>query len=285
MRKRTVRSAAELSGVGIHTGVEVAMRIHPSPAGGGIRFIRTDKGCAQIAACRESVVSTERRTGIGADIGGELVTVSTIEHFMAACMVAGVFNLLVEIDGPEVPIMDGTAGPFMDLIESAGIVDLEPEERAFHFETELLFNRGPFVLVKPYDSPLVASYSWKNGLSEERERQYARIDFGDDPMGTFRRELAMARSPCWIPSLEGLQSRGLALGVDLGKNCMPFDADGRVVGHVNCPDEAARHKLVDLLGDLALVSGVIHGSVFAHGTGHRDNALVASAANLRRASQ
>ncbi|HRC85357.1 MAG TPA: UDP-3-O-acyl-N-acetylglucosamine deacetylase [Thermoanaerobaculia bacterium] len=258
--QKTLAREVAITGVGIHTGKTLRMRLLPAPAGSGIVFRRTDAGGVLIPALASEVSSVELATTLGRDD----VTISTVEHLLAAIRIADIDNLLIELDGPEVPILDGSALPFLKLLDAAGTT-LQPGGRRIlavtrPVEVELGAKR---IRVSPYPG-LRVRYS---------------IDFAVETIGhqeldlvidreSFERELAPARTFAMVSDVERLKSRGLALGGAVD-NCVVFAADGPVNTSLRFADEPVRHKALDAVGDLALAGAPLWASIEVERGGHQ----------------
>lgn len=259
----TIKSPVSLEGIGLHTGRPVKVRLCPAGAEYGIWFRRTDitDGPATIAAHWSSVVPSELCTMIMNDSG---VSVSTTEHLMAAIAGTGIHNLLVEIDGPEVPILDGSAAVFVRAIMARGIRRLDTPVRAIEILKPVEVTRGD----------ATAALEPARGLEID-----FRIDFADGAIGrqemtldmangAFVHKLSDARTFCRRSEVEAMRERGLALGGSLD-NAVVIDGD-RVLnpGGWRHDDEAVRHKMLDVLGDLALAGAPILGRFRGDRAGH-----------------
>jgi UDP-3-O-[3-hydroxymyristoyl] N-acetylglucosamine deacetylase len=255
---KTIARPVAISGVGIHTGRPVRVRLHPAPEGTGILFRRIDSG-VEIPALASEVSSVELATTLGRDD----VTISTVEHLLAAVHAHGLDNLFVDLNGPEVPILDGSASPWVHLLEAAGVKAQEGARRIFAVtapvEVEL---GGKRIRASPYPG-LRVSYA---------------IDFAHPAIGhqeidlvvdreSFERELAPARTFALAEDVERLHRRGLGLGGDLD-NCVVFGPEGPN----NAPrlaDEPVRHKALDAVGDLALVGAPVWAHLEVERGGHQ----------------
>jgi UDP-3-O-[3-hydroxymyristoyl] N-acetylglucosamine deacetylase len=270
----TLRSDATVAGIGVHSGSPVTLTLHPAEANTGIVFLRPGPNgqCdRELVADYRSVTATEFATVLGDQAGP---AVSTTEHVLAALHGLGVDNVVVEVDGPEVPIMDGSAEPFVAAIDQAGIATLTEPRR--------------------YIKVLKAVQIGKNGCSGEL-RPYARglrieteIEF-DHPMigcqtfamdvepDTFRRELARARTFGFMRDVAKLWSAGYALGASFENTVVV--AENRVLNAegVRFPDEFVRHKAVDAIGDLALAGAPLIGAYRSVRGGHKLNHAVLTA--------
>jgi len=277
-RQTTLRNPAVLSGVGVHSNAAVSIVLHPAEADTGIRFRRTGLAGQRprtIAAHWSQVTMTELCTVIG-DSGQ--ASVATIEHLLAAFLGLGIDNALVEIDGPEVPIMDGSAARFVDLIDAAGIETLSAPCRYIRVVRPVRVESGrSFCELRPAENPR------HTGLRLDVE-----IDFDCAAIGRqkksvdlvpalFRRELARARTFGFLADVERLYKAGFALGASL-ENTVALQGE-RVLNPegLRYADEFVRHKILDAIGDLALAGGRIIGLFRSHCGGHRMNVAVLKA--------
>jgi len=273
-RQTTLRDHTELRGVGVHSGLPVTLTLHPADADTGLRFVRTrlegweDR---EIPADMSAVTATEFATVLG-DASGPLV--STAEHVLAALAGLGVDNAVVEIDGPEAPIMDGSAAPFVAAIDSVGLKTLDRPRRYIKVLKPVRVNgNGCSGELRPHS----------RGLRVETE-----IDFDHPLIGrqkfmldlepqAFRRELARARTFGFMRDVTKLWNAGYALGASFENTVViaedrVLNADG-----VRFPDEFVRHKAVDALGDLALAGAPLIGAYRSVRGGHKLNHAVVTA--------
>lgn len=268
--QKTLKSPVTFRGRGLHSGLPVRMVLRPASADYGVWFSRTDLSGndALIPARWNAVVPSKLCTMISNSAG---VSVSTIEHLMAALMGLGLNNVLIEIDGPEVPILDGSSAPFVQAILARG------------FRTQVEAVRAIRIL---------QTVEVRDGLSWARlePAEMLEIDFAIDfdvaaigsqsrhlnlSNGAFVRELCDSRTFCMQSDIEVMRLRGLALGGTL-ENAVVFDGDKVLTpGGLRHPDEPVRHKMLDALGDLALAGGPILGRYVGHRAGHAlTNALL-----------
>ena len=262
--QRTTANAVELRGTGLHSGAEVLLRVCPAAGGSGVRFVRSDlDGAPEIPACLDAVVSTDRGTSIGAAD----VRVSTIEHFMAAVAARGIDNLRVEIDGPEVPILDGSFEPFFELLRTAGLEE-QPERVVEIAVKEPFSTEGPggssYAVFPGPDLKISGAIEFAHPAIG---RQFASFTVTPE---TFASEIATARTFGFMQEAEALRARGLALGATL-ENAIILDDAGVASGELRFPDEFVRHKVGDLIGDLALLGGRLRGHVIADRPSHAGN--------------
>lgn len=249
-RQQTIRRSTAISGVGIHTGKTTNLHILPAPAGSGIRFRRTDARSVEIRADIQDVSSLELATTLGRDD----VTVSTVEHLLAAAYALGIDNLIVELDGPEVPILDGSAMPYMLLLQAAGIRRQNADRRILAMTSVLEFKRDDkWLRASPYPGLRLDYTIDFAGCAVGRQR----LQLDVDPR-SFERELAPARTFCRQVDVEKMQRAGLGLGGSVD-NCIIFDDKGAVNTDLRFADEPVRHKALDAVGDFTLLGAPIWG--------------------------
>jgi UDP-3-O-[3-hydroxymyristoyl] N-acetylglucosamine deacetylase len=261
--QQTLKAAIGCVGVGLHSGQRVSLTFRPAPADHGIVFRRTDLG-ADIPARFDRVVETRLSTVLannGARIG-------TVEHVMAALAGCGIDNVVVEVDGPEPPILDGAAGQFVFLLDCAGTVAQDAPRSTIEIRRPVRVSDGDaFVELRP------ARTGFEMALS---------IDFTAPAIGrqalslrltpeSFRQELARARTFTLAEEIDELRAAGLAKGGSL-ENAIVID-QARVLNPagLRLPDEFVRHKLLDAVGDLALIGAPLRGRLIAHRSGHTLN--------------
>jgi UDP-3-O-[3-hydroxymyristoyl] N-acetylglucosamine deacetylase len=261
MMQHTVAREVACKGIGLHSGAKVSMKLRPAPPNFGIRFRRMDLGHhPAVVAHAHHVINTSLATSIG--FNG--TTVSTIEHLMAAIYVSSIDNLLVELDGPEVPIFDGSAGPFLDIISEAGLKEQNTPRQCIVITRPMLLGDGEaFVKAAPADHFQV---------------RYT-IDFPHPLVGkqtllwsfdaaTFGRDIATARTFGFLKDVEKLQSLGLAQGGSLA-HAVVFDDYGILnQDGFRFVDECVLHKILDFMGDLALTGKPMIGRFEVHKAGH-----------------
>jgi len=262
--QRTLRQKVSCTGIGLHSGAKITLTLSPAPANTGIRFVRTDLDPeVEIPALAPYVVDTRLATTIGKD-GARI---GTIEHLMAAFFGLGIDNCRVELDGPEVPIMDGSAAPFVYLIQSAGI-ELQREMKKF------------LVIRKPVE--VVDGDKWAKFLPAPQlsisftidfdhpliSRQTFRMDFSDR---FFHREIARARTFGFYEEVEMLKRMGLARGGSLDNAIVVDDFSILNPDGLRYPDEFVRHKILDSMGDISLLGMPVIGHLVAHKSGHALN--------------
>ncbi|HLY47292.1 MAG TPA: UDP-3-O-acyl-N-acetylglucosamine deacetylase [Stellaceae bacterium] len=258
--QRTLASVAGCRGIGLHCGQPVAMRLHPAPPDSGIVFRRLDAG-AEIRAhwtnTAESALSTVLSNREGIQIG-------TVEHLMAALAGCRIDNALVELDGPEVPIMDGSAAPFAHLIERAGTLEQDVARRALKILKPVSVSdaAGSAALVPEDGFSMSFEIDFDNPLIRRQE-----IALAFEP-GTFTAELAAARTFGLLDDWPRLKAAGLARGGSLDNAVVISGSRVLNDGGLRFADEFVRHKLLDALGDLYLAGGPIIGAFRGVRSGH-----------------
>lgn len=260
MRQRTIQRIVETRGVGLHSGKLVSLRLLPAAANTGIVFVRTDLENREVPARVEWVAQQELAMSLKRD-GAQVLTV---EHLLAALYATGVDNVRVEMNGPEVPVFDGSSRMFLHLIDEAGIKNLAA------FQSTLVVRRSVrvasargdrFVLVEPSDVFEVDyTIDFNHALVG---RQRLALDVTEE---SFRDELSSARTFCFLKDVEAMRARGLALGGSL-ESAVVIGEDG-FLSNPRMKDEFVRHKALDAVGDLALLGFRIRGRVVAQCAGH-----------------
>jgi UDP-3-O-[3-hydroxymyristoyl] N-acetylglucosamine deacetylase/3-hydroxyacyl-[acyl-carrier-protein] dehydratase len=287
--QQTIKKPVSLSGVGLHTGQNVTLNFLPAPANHGIKFQRIDLPEKPIIpADVDLVVSVERGTTL--DKNG--VKVATVEHLMAACLGLQIDNLLIELDGMEIPIMDGSSQPFVEALEKAGIQEQQEFREVFELRHPISFvdkENGVEMLAMPSDRyRITAMIDYQSPVLGQ---QHASLDHLND----FKKEFASARTFCFLHELEMLLDAGLIKGGDLNNAIVVVDKQieekevARLATIFQKPDitvveegilnnvklrhanEPARHKLLDIVGDLALVGIPFNAQIIATRPGHKSN--------------
>jgi UDP-3-O-[3-hydroxymyristoyl] N-acetylglucosamine deacetylase / 3-hydroxyacyl-[acyl-carrier-protein] dehydratase len=263
--RRTIGTPVDVSGIGLHLGVECTLTFHPALSGTGVRFHRRDlTNAAPIPALAEHAQLTERRT----QLGEEPNAVHTVEHVMAAVAALEIDDVLISIDGPEPPVMDGSAGPFFEALRGAGIIEHPGWVQRSRLASTVRFEDGESVYeAVPADAlELVVSIDFPHPLIGAQEYS-SRIS-----TDSFGRELAFARTFGFVHEVEWLRSRGLAKGGST-QNAIVLDATGVVENSLRSPDEFVRHKMMDCVGDLALLGSRLRARITAHKPSHRGTVL------------
>jgi UDP-3-O-[3-hydroxymyristoyl] N-acetylglucosamine deacetylase len=273
-RQTTLREQVSVSGIGVHSGSPVTVILHPAEPDTGVVFLRTGidgQKDRELPANFRSVTATEFATVLGDQSGP---AVSTTEHVLAALYAIGVDNAVVEIDGPEIPIMDGSAAPFVDAIDRAGMVATSSPRRCIKVLKPVRVNAdGCYGELRPH----------VRGLRLETEIEFDHPLIGrqklalDIEANLFRCELARARTFGFMRDVTKLWSAGFALGASF-ENTVVI-AEDRILNAegVRFPDEFVRHKAVDAIGDLALAGAPIVGAYRSVRGGHKLNHAVVTA--------
>lgn len=279
--QRTLRARIGCVGVGLHSGHRISMTLIPAPAGHGIVFRRVDLD-ATIPARFDHVIDTTLCTVL-ADPSRPQARVSTVEHLMAALAGCGVDNVLVEVDGPELPILDGSADPFVFLIDCAGLTGQDAAPVAIEVLRPVSVRDGEaFAELRPgpFGLDLSVSIAFQDAAIG---RQALSLRLTEDG---FRDELARARTFARRQDVAQMQAAGLARGGSLD-NAIVVEGDQVLnPGGLRMANEFVRHKMLDVVGDLALAGGALHGRFISHRGGHALNnkllrELFADAANWR----
>ena len=269
--QHTVAGPAICAGVGVHSGQRVRLSIRPAPAGSGIVFVRTDlAGDNRVRATAEAVTQTRLCTVIANESG---VTVATIEHLMAALAALDVDNAIVELDGPELPIMDGSALPFIQLIDRAGRRRQEAMRQYIEIlDTVEVIDGDKSVRLSPADRFEMAFEIAFDTPAIGRQR----VDLAVDE-ASFRSELADCRTFGFLKDVNALREMGLARGGSLD-NAVVIDGD-RILNPegLRRPDEFVRHKALDAVGDLYVLGAPIIGRFEGIRAGHALNNLIVRA--------
>jgi len=262
--QRTLAKTVTISGIGLHSGARINMTLRPAEAGTGIIFHRIDgQQTVSIAAIAENVVDTRMATVLGR---GD-VRVSTVEHLLATLSAYGIDNLHVDIDGPEVPILDGSSVPFASLLETAGTRKLSSKRRFLAIRHPLTVTDGDkrINIIPSRFYRMTYDIAFEHPCIPVQQRS---IKITAD---SFRRELAPARTFGFLRDVERLKAAGLARGGSL-ENAIVID-DERILNPegLRFPDEFVRHKILDAIGDLSLLGYPILGHVRAYKAGHDIN--------------
>ncbi len=269
-RQRTVSTEISLDGIGVHSGQPASLTFRPAAAGAGIRFRRADlDGAPEVPATLDYVV----RTDLGTTLGLDGVEVQTVEHVMAALSSVPVDNAIIELTGPEIPIRDGSFADYVLALEDAGIEEQDAEARTIQLLVPLQV-AGPDV--ESYVAAPGKGFRISGTIDFEHRsigRQYGsfRIDGGG-----FGRDLAPARTFGFVRDWDMLRGRGLALGANLD-NTVVLEDDEILNENLRFPDEFLRHKVGDIVGDLALLGERIQAHIVAERPSHAGNVALARA--------
>lgn len=255
----TLKEVTSCVGIGLHSGRKVTLTLKPAPGDSGIVFTRLDEDGLSIPATAEHLSHINHATCLAR----EGVRIETVEHLLAAFHALGIDNVVVELDGPELPIMDGSAAPFIYLIHEAGIRKLPAHRRVLKVTRPISVTDGRrSIAAYPCDS-LRLSYTINFDHPLLRHQEYS-IEIDES---SFVDEIAPARTFGFLKDVELMRQSGLALGGSLD-NAVVLGETGVLNNPLRYPDEFVRHKLLDLLGDLVLLGNPIKAHVVATRAGH-----------------
>lgn len=259
----TVKKTVSCCGVGLHSGRTVNLSINPAPQHYGIRFLRTDvMGSKPVLAHMDKVIDTRLAT----TIGDEYSRISTTEHLLAALKSYGIDNAEIELDSPEVPIMDGSAAPFISLLKSCGRRKQHGFRKALRIKRPIFFqDNGSSISIHPYDGFKVSgTIDFQDSFIQT---QNFSLDLTTD---RFDKEVSKARTFGYVEQVEELWANGLALGGTL-ENVIAIHWNRKSVLNedgLRYEDEFIRHKVLDIIGDMALLGCQVFGEIRAEKTGH-----------------
>lgn len=259
--EKTIRNAVECSGVGLHSGAPVKLRIQPAPAGTGVVFRRTDLDDFEVPATGRNVAKVSYATSLMR----KGVLISTTEHLLSAFIGTGVDNAIVELDNLELPILDGSAKPFVDMVQSVGLKQQRRKRSYMRIRKELEVREGgKFIGVYPVeDDSYCVTYSidFPHPLIGKTAFE---VDLSRD---LYTRDIAPARTFGFLHEAEAMRNMGLIRGAS-EQNAIVLTREGVKNGPLRYPDEFVRHKVLDLIGDLALLGHRILGRIVADRAGH-----------------
>ena len=257
--QRTLRRPITCTGIGLHSGNKVALSLKPAAADTGVRFRRSDLGDLEVPAIAKHVGDINYATGLTRDA----VRVDTVEHLLAALVSLGIDNVVVELNSPEVPIMDGSAAPFIYLIQEAGVKQLTSPRRYLKVLRPMALSRGDKrIALYPSDHFKVTySIAYDHPLLRHQSRT---LRITED---SFIEQIAPARTFTFLKEVEMLRQQGLALGGSL-ENAIVIGETGVLNHALRFDDEFVRHKILDVIGDMALVGHPVVGHLVAHRGGH-----------------
>src|SRR6476469_6227624 len=264
--QRTLRRNISCVGIGLHSGNKVRLSLKPAAADFGIRFRRTDLGDHEVPATVHNLAGIQLATGLARNE----VSVETVEHLLAALVSLGVDNVIVELNHPEVPIMDGSAAPFIYLIHEAGLKRLASPRKYLKVVRPIALSRGDKrIALYPSDHFKVTySISFDHPMLRHQTRTMQITE------ESFIEEIAPARTFGFLKEVEMLRQNGLALGGSL-ENAIVLGETG-ALNALRFEDEFVRHKILDVIGDMALVGYPIVGHLVAHRGGHALHTAFAS---------
>ena len=268
LKQRTLSSSITATGVGLHTGKKINLRINPGQPDRGIVFIRTDMTSEPIKASLKNVHDTRLST----TISNGNASVSTVEHLLSALAGLGIDNATIELDGPEVPIMDGSSRPFVFLIQSAGICEQNHPKKFIKITKDIeVIQNDKWAKIEPFDGFKVAFTIDFDHPSFPKETQTSTIDFSTI---SYLSQVSRARTFGFAKDIENLRKNNLALGGSVN-NAIVID-DYKIVNEdgLRYKDEFVKHKILDAIGDLYLLGHSLIGSFSAFKSGHHLNNLL-----------
>jgi UDP-3-O-[3-hydroxymyristoyl] N-acetylglucosamine deacetylase len=272
LRQRTLKSSTRTTGVGLHTGARVDLVLRPAPADTGIVFHRTDLVPPVAIPATASMVGDTRLSSTLRDGGA---SISTVEHLMSAMAGLGIDNLHVDVAGPEIPIMDGSAGPFVYLLQGAGIVEQNAPKRYLRIVSPVEVRDGDkWARFEPHHGfRLDFTIDFPHPVFGSENRHVV-IDFAEH---SYVKEVARARTFGFMQDVEAMRAAGLGLGGSL-QNAIVLD-EVRVLNSegLRYDNEFVRHKVLDAIGDLYLLGHPLIGQYTAHKSGHALNNALARA--------
>lgn len=266
LRQRTLKNMVRATGVGLHTGEKVYMTLRPAAAGTGIVFRRTDLNPPVDIKADPYAVGDTR---LSSCLEKGTARVSTVEHLMSAMAGLGIDNAFVDVSGPEIPIMDGSAAPFVFLLQSAGLVEQKAPKQFIRVKKPVEVKSGDkWVRFEPHNGfRLSLTIEYDHPVFEE-SRQSVTVDFSTT---SYVREVSRARTFGFMQDVEAMRSQGLALGGSLD-NAIVMD-EYRVLNSdgLRYSDEFVKHKVLDAIGDLYLLGHPLIGAFSGHKSGHALN--------------
>ena len=258
-RRKTINTDVSITGIGLHSGIYTTVELHPANVGSGITFVRADLHGLRIPALQASTTALDYATTVGRDD----VSVGTVEHLLSAVMACGITDLDIHIDGREVPIVDGSALPFMHLIDAAGVRELDAEVPVLRINEPIEVSDGEKTIHMKPSNRLMLTYKIDFDHPSIGKQSF-HFDYQHD---NFLKKIAPARTFGFLREVEQLRAAGLARGGSV-ENCIVLDDRAVMNGPLRFRDEFVRHKILDLLGDLALIGRPIVGEITAHRAGH-----------------
>jgi len=268
--QKTIGKTVSVEGVGVHSGAPATLTFLPAEPKSGVRFRRADlEGAPEITVDLDHVCGTE----LGTSLEEGLAKVMTVEHVMAALTARGIDNVILELSGPEPPILDGSFKGYLDVLDQAGLVEQDAPRKVLKIDEPVTvkLDTGEFYVAAPGDGfRISATIEFEH---PSIGRQFGTFFFGDE---SFSEEIGSARTFGFKADAEALHSRGLALGASL-ENTVVLDEDGVMNDGLRFPDEFLRHKVGDIVGDLGLLGAALDVHIVAERPSHRGNVELAKA--------
>jgi len=265
-KERTLSAPVDFAGIGIHSGKEVTIRFLPSPPGSGIVFRRIDlPGKPEIKASIDHVQDTMRST----TIGSSGVQVFTVEHVLSAVSAYSIDNLVIELTDVEPPVGNGSADIFVEMIEQSGIIEQNQEKEVYRVVRPILWEEGDrYIAAFPYDNGFRISYTLHYPESKVLQGQFHSVELSPE---IFKKEIAMCRTFSRYEEVEFLIDKGLIKGGSLSNTVVVKDEAVFSKEGLFFSNEMARHKILDIIGDLSLIGIPLEAHIVAQKTGHAAN--------------
>jgi UDP-3-O-[3-hydroxymyristoyl] N-acetylglucosamine deacetylase / 3-hydroxyacyl-[acyl-carrier-protein] dehydratase len=275
MKQRTIAREARLSGVGLHSGETCTVQVRPGAADSGMVFVRSDlPGKPRLRAHPDLLCQRQRRTAMAL---GE-VEIHTPEHFLAAATGLGIDNLVIELDNQELPGMDGSARDFVNTLREAGVVEQDVDRRSYTVTEAIGIESGDASIVAlPYHAGLRITYTLDDHGGVFTGPMMVDLELTEENFAT---AIAPARTFAMAREVEMLRAAGLGKGANYDNTCV-FDGPKPVQNALRFPDEPARHKVLDLIGDLTMATRRVNAHILAVRSGHRENMALVKELNRR----
>ena len=275
----TIARAATVSGIGLHSGEPCTVTFKPGAPDTGMVFVRTDlPGRPAITAHPSRLCQRMRRTALADTVNGVEVEVHTTEHFLAAAVGSGIDNLVIELDAVELPGLDGSALDFVTCLRGAGIVDQPVARRTFDVTEPISVSDGRTTIIAlPRANGLKITYTLDDHGGALGGAQVVEVELNEQ---SFAEQIAPARTFCLAKEVEMLRALGLGKGATTKNTCV-YDGTRIIDNELRFKDEAARHKILDLIGDLAHATRRLNAHVIAVRSGHKENMLLVQELNRR----
>lgn len=268
-RQRTLKAPIHLAGNALFTGTHVHLNIHPAAPGFGIVFQRVDlPGRPQLPAKLEYVQATPRCT----ILGNQGIVIQTVEHLLSALHACGIDNALIEIDGAELPIFDGSAKEFVEQIEAVGVCEQEEQKAVYRLTAPISWSQGDVHLIALPSDEYRITYTLFYPHSSIVGTQYYSVQVNED---SFKKEVAPCRTFCIYEEVAPLVEKGLIKGGGLENAVIIKDNQVANPGGLRFPDEMVRHKILDVIGDLSLMGFSFLAHIIAIRSGHSSNVAFA----------
>ena len=267
--QNTTHEACSWSGVGVHTGLSITVRLSPAPTGHGIQFVRTDRPQTSIPAHWSSVTNASLNN---TTLGRDDVTISTVEHLLSALSALKIDNCLIEVDGPEMPILDGSSLPYLQELQRIGIREQEATRPVFGIHEPIVWSDGKSHLVALPSDHAQFTYTLHY---PGHPLLHAQVHHFSLAQHSYEEEIAPCRTFALAEEIEYLKSKGLIRGGSLSSAVVIHGTEILNPEGLRKPFEMARHKILDLIGDLALIGEPIIAHVISFRSGHASNVALA----------